>query len=149
MAVTSVVATISGVVSYTDGSVSSFGATLDPNNNIPVASGSVEVFRQLWVTSEALVQATTNLLGTFTFAMSAPATSKTVRTFTLNIAGIVAYSDQTHGHFGVQYNPQSGSFTTLTGSNTQWANAIANATFKTRLDSTIESVSGSASLTLS
>jgi hypothetical protein len=140
---------IGGVVAYTDGTWSSFGAILDSAGNNPVSSESVEVFRQLWAGGgDTLVQTTTDLLGTWTFAMAAPTTSKTVSKFTLDISGIVSYDDGTHGAFGAQHSPLASAFLTVTGSATHWAAAIAVTAFKTQLDTTIELVTGSASMTL-
>lgn len=147
---TDVVMRMGGIVAYTDGSWSPFGVLLDTDGNNPVGTGDIEVFRQLWAGGgDTLVQATTDLLGTWAFSMTAPSTSKTVSTFTLDISGIVTYDDQTTGVFGAQYSPLAASFLTATGSATHWAAAIAVAGFKTQLDTTIELVTGSASMALS
>lgn len=124
-----VVARMSGLVTYTDGSKQQLSAHLDERGNISV-NDKVESGHAMTAIkaqeSTILNQMLATLGGHVTLHITGT-TTKTVSDLVMEISGRIARTNNTKDDFIVQYNSQTGVHIPPHFSNSPWAEAVAAA----------------------
>lgn len=139
-----ITARFSGIVSYADGSHEQFAGHLDERGNIS-ANCLVESQRAVGQV-DSQVQWLGNMLnqlsGTITLNPPTPPAGRTVTSLACQLSGHVAYDDNTHGGFVVEYNPKVGAFTPEGGDPANWTAALANSQALQNLNGLLAAVAG-------
>jgi len=142
-----ITARFSGIVSYTDGSHEQFAGHLDERGNVSLNCGAESQRAVGRATSQVqwLANMLNQLSGTVALNPPTPPAGKTVRSMTASLSGHVAYDDNTHGGFVVEYHPKVGAHVPTGGDTTNWTRALASSQLLANLNTLLEAVAGAGS----
>ena len=149
MAVNNVIARISGIVTYSDGSIQQFSGHIDDQSNVSYnnTGEAQEAFAQADTDATWIDSMFALLGGTVLFTPTAAAVDKTVTDMVAEISGRTSYDDQTWGDFISQY--VDGAFVPSGGAISFWTDAVAYSPTLTKLTTLLETVAGTGNVTIS
>jgi len=120
-----VVARVAGIVAYSDNSHAQFAAHLDQHGNVSVNSVAGSKQATLEAASESWLSDMFTLLEeNIPTLTNAGVAGKTVTSMTAELSGRVAFDDNTHGDFIVQYTPKTGAYVPSGGLPANWSEAV-------------------------
>lgn len=143
-----VVARFAGIVAYNDNSHQQFAGHLDDKGNIALNSGAEgrQAVYRVQNDKNWLEDMLALLSGTVTLSPAAVA-AKTVTDLTAEISGHVAFDDNTHGGFIVQYTKKAGAHIPSGGDVDNWTRALQNSSTLQRLIDLFDVIAGNATIT--
>lgn len=148
MAITDITLRLSGLVSFSNGTLQKFLAVYEDGAYVnPMSAESLEAYKQLWQEKENELRDLLNLMGGQHILSSPgnPATSLVVTGWTFDLSGTITRSDGSHGHFSTTYDAKGGSRATGTSVYTE---VRADSTYKAIVDGLLEKAAGTSKVAI-